>query len=44
VISSISLVFHVYIVMGDEAGVERIRGHRRRCHAAADIGYLAANT
>jgi len=22
--------------MGEEAGVERIRGHRRRCHAAAE--------
>jgi hypothetical protein len=36
VISSVSLVFHLHIVMGDEAGVERIRGHRRRCHAAAE--------
>jgi hypothetical protein len=43
VISSISLVFHLHIVMGDEAGVECICGHRRRCHAAADFGYLAAN-
>lgn len=36
VISSISLVFHLHIVMGDEAGVERIREHRRRSHAAAE--------
>jgi hypothetical protein len=36
VISSISLVFHLDIVIGDEAGVERIRGHRRRCHAAPE--------
>jgi hypothetical protein len=37
VISSISLVFHLHIVIGDEAGVERIRGHRRGCHAAAEM-------
>lgn len=40
VVSSISLVFHPHIVNGREAGVERIRKNRRRCHAAAESIWL----